>query len=141
MKGEEILIDHDGSKAEKGMFLYRSYACSLNALCGTILVLISRNTTCIYFQGAHHEFFFKEHTIFLFSRNTPCVYFQGTYSYTVFKEHFKEHVSNGFVPFSSYETASNDPHGEEYIEPSLIFCVDDYRKININHDYKNHIMP
>jgi hypothetical protein len=26
------------------------------------------------------------------------------------------------------------------MESSLIFCVDDYQKININHDYKNHIM-
>jgi hypothetical protein len=59
--------------------------------------------------------------MFLFSRNTPCVYFQRTYSYTVFKEHFKEHISNEFVPLSSYETVSNDPHGEEYIEPLLIF--------------------
>jgi hypothetical protein len=55
----------------------------------------------------------------------------------VFKEHFKEHIIyNGSIPLSSYETANNDPHGE----PSLVFCVDDYRKININHDYKNHIM-
>jgi hypothetical protein len=59
----------------------------------------------------------------------------------VFKEHFREHIlSNGFIPVSSYEIASNDPHGEEYIEPSLVFCVDDYRKININHYYKNHLM-
>jgi hypothetical protein len=47
---------------------------------------------------------------------------------------------NGPIPLSFYEIASNDPHGEEYIEPSMVFCVDDYQKININHDYKNHIM-
>jgi hypothetical protein len=70
-------------------------------------------------------FLFKEHTRTLCSRNISR------------NEHI---VSNGSIPLSSYEIASNDPHGEEYIEPSLIFCVDDYRKININHDYKNHIM-
>jgi hypothetical protein len=43
MKGEERLIDHDGSKAEKGMFLYRSCVCSLNVLCGTILECIMWN--------------------------------------------------------------------------------------------------
>jgi hypothetical protein len=89
------------------------------------LYLFSRNTPCFYF---------------LFSRNKPCFYFQGTYSYTVFKEHFKEHISNGSIPLSSYATASNYPHREEYIELPLIFCVDDYRKINVNHDTKNHIM-
>jgi hypothetical protein len=49
MKGQERMIDHDGSKAKKGMFLYRSYVCSLNVLCGTILVSLSRNAPCIYF--------------------------------------------------------------------------------------------
>jgi hypothetical protein len=40
MKGQERMIDHDGSKAKKGMLLYRSYACPLNVLCGTILECI-----------------------------------------------------------------------------------------------------
>jgi hypothetical protein len=43
MKGQERMIDHDGSKAEKGMFIYRSYVCSLNVLCGTILECIMWN--------------------------------------------------------------------------------------------------
>jgi hypothetical protein len=93
------------------------------------------------FQGTHLVFIFRERTLYVFSRNRPCVSIKGTYSYTVFKEHLKEHImSNGSIPLSSYEIASNDPHGEEYIEPSLVFYVDDYQKININHDYKNHIM-
>jgi hypothetical protein len=140
MKDEEILIDHDGSKAEKSTFLYHIYACSLNVLCGTILVFIFKERTLYLFSRSTPFFIFKEHTMFLVSWNAPCVYFQGTYLYTVFKEHFKEQTSNGFVPLSSYETANNDPHGEEYTEPSLIFCVDEYQNININHDYKNHIM-
>jgi hypothetical protein len=78
--------------------------------------------------------------LYVFPRNIPCVSIHGTYYYTVFNEHFKEHMSNGSVTLSSYETSSNDPHGEEYIEPSLFFGVDYYRKININHDYKSHIM-
>jgi hypothetical protein len=49
-------------------------------------------------------------------------------------------MHNGSIPLTSYETSSNDRHGEEYIEPSLVFCVDDYRKINLNRDDKNHIM-
>jgi hypothetical protein len=64
------------------------------------------------FQGTHLVFMFKEHTLYVFSRNILCVYIQGTYSYAVFKEHLKEHMSNGSIPLSSYETASNDPHGE-----------------------------
>jgi hypothetical protein len=109
---------------------------SLNVLYGTILEYIMWNNPCIAF---------KERTLYVFSRNIPCVSIQGTYSYTVFKEYFKEHFKehimyNGSIPLSYNEIASNDPHGEEYIEPSLVFCVDDYQKININHDYKNHIM-
>jgi hypothetical protein len=93
------------------------------------------------FQGTHLVFIFRERTLYVFSRNIPCVSIQGTYSYTEFKEHFKEHImSNGSIPLSSFETASKYPHGEEYTEPSLVCCVDDYRKININHDYKNHSM-
>jgi hypothetical protein len=37
-------------------------------------------------------------------------------------------VSNDSIPLSSYEIASNDPHGEEYIEPSLVFCVEEFVK-------------
>jgi hypothetical protein len=57
IKGQERMIDHDGSKAEKGMFLYRSYVCSLNILCGTILECIMWNKPCVAF---------KEHTLYLF---------------------------------------------------------------------------
>jgi hypothetical protein len=57
---------------------------------------------------------------------------------------FKERISENAAPFSFYftnvETSSNDPHGEEYIEPSLLFCLMDYVNINMNHNYKNHIM-
>jgi hypothetical protein len=95
--------------------------------------------------------YYVEQSLYLFLGNAPCMYFQGTYPVFLFKEHTRtlcsrnisrnEHImSNGSIPLSSYEIASNDPHGEEYIEPSLVFCVDDYRKININHDNKNHIM-
>jgi hypothetical protein len=78
MKGEERMIDHAGSKSEKGMFLYRSYVCSLNVLCGTILECIMWNNPCIAF---------KERTSYLFLGNTPCMYFQGTYHVFLFKEH------------------------------------------------------
>jgi hypothetical protein len=92
---------------------------------GMHLVFILGNAPCTYFGGTDHVFLFKEHTRTLCSRNISR------------NEHI---VSNGSIPFSSYKIASNDPHGEEYIEPSLVVCVDDYQKININHDYKNHIM-
>jgi hypothetical protein len=92
---------------------------------GTHLVFILGNAPCTYFQGTDHVFLFKEHTRTLCSRNISR------------NEHI---VSNGSIPLPSYEIASNDPQGEEYIEPLLVFCVDDYRKINISHDYKNHIM-
>jgi hypothetical protein len=115
---------------------------SLNVLFGTILECIMWNNPCVAF---------KERTLYLFLGNAPCMYFQGTGLVCLFKEHTRtlrsrnisrnEHIMySGSIPLSSYEIASNDPHGEEYIEPSLVFCVDDYRKININHDYKNHIM-
>jgi hypothetical protein len=57
IKVPERMIDHDGSKAEKGMFLYRSYVCSLNVLCGTILEYIMWNKPCVAF---------KERTLYLF---------------------------------------------------------------------------
>jgi hypothetical protein len=65
IKGQERMIDHDGSKAEKGMSLYRSYVCSLNVLCGTILEYIMWNKPCVAF---------KELTLHVFSRNRPCVF-------------------------------------------------------------------
>jgi hypothetical protein len=78
MNGEERMIDHDGPKAEKGMFLYRSYVCSLNVLCGTILEFIMWNNPCIAF---------KERTLYCFLGNAPCMYFQGTDRVFLFKEH------------------------------------------------------
>jgi hypothetical protein len=78
MKGEERMIDHDGSKAEKGMFLYRSCVCSWDVLCGTIPECIMWNNPCIAF---------KERTLYLFLGNVPCMYFQGTDHVFLFKEY------------------------------------------------------
>jgi hypothetical protein len=95
MKGEERLIDHDGSKAEKGMFLYQSYVCSLNVLCGTILECIMWNNHCTAF---------KERTLYLFLRNTPCIYFQGTDQVSIFKEHTRTLCSRN-ISRNTYLTA------------------------------------
>jgi hypothetical protein len=95
-KGEEIMIGHDGSKAEKGMFLYRSYVCSLNVLCGTILECIMWNNTCIAF---------KERTLYLFLENAPYMYFQGTYHVFLFKKHTRTLSSRNISRNTSCLTA------------------------------------
>jgi hypothetical protein len=86
MKGEERLIDHDRSKAEKGKFFLmygtiftESIERSLNMLlCGTLLVLVSRHASYNYVHETHLTFNFKEHTHTLCSWNAPNIQFQGT---------------------------------------------------------------
>jgi beta-lactamase regulating signal transducer with metallopeptidase domain len=59
MKGQERMIDHDRSKAEK------KYV-PLPELC-IFLECIMWNNPCVAF---------KERTLYLFLRNAPCMYFQ-----------------------------------------------------------------
>jgi hypothetical protein len=62
MKGEEIMFDHYGSTAKKGMFLE----------------CIMWNNPCIAF---------KERTLYVFLGNAPYMYFQRTEHVFLFKEH------------------------------------------------------
>jgi hypothetical protein len=51
-----------------------------------------------------------------------------------------DHLSNGILFFKLLISAALDPHREELIESSNLFDLDDYVKINTNHDFKNHQM-